>query len=224
CPSGASLSFGAPCTTVRTGVNGHSFASRHSPSGGLALAGQRGRADPGGAQSVLRSAGHQPALPARRHVGVRAAGLFWSRPSALASGPCLARLVGVEGVEGQAEASEASGRETGRTSDGRTRTSSPTAGRGSWPAAIGFRVSQRAAGIGASTRASTPAVHFALPGQAATMDADHRIAALTPATARRERTPAPSALPDILTRVHPDHHGRYVGILAPEQHPCHATE
>src|SRR5690606_10038133 len=96
CPSGASLSFGAPCTTVRTGVNGHSFVSRPSPSGGPALAGQRGRADPGGAQSVLRSPGHKPALPARRHVGVRAAGLFWSRPSALASGPWLARLVGVE--------------------------------------------------------------------------------------------------------------------------------
>ncbi|MFF0585080.1 MULTISPECIES: ADP-ribosylglycohydrolase family protein [unclassified Streptomyces] len=106
-------------------------------------------------------------------------------------------------------------------------------------AAIHFQVNRRAAGNGSLMRATTSAVHFAPAGPEATVEAAHRIAALThgdraawEGTAifheliRRtfEDTDPLGALPDILALVHPDHRGRYETVLAPEWHPDQATE
>ncbi|MFE2626385.1 ADP-ribosylglycohydrolase family protein [Streptomyces sp. NPDC059374] len=106
-------------------------------------------------------------------------------------------------------------------------------------AAIHFQVNQRAAGNGSLMRASTSAVYFAGAAQEVTMDAARRIAALTHGDrAAWEGTAIfhelirvtfkgidpVAALADILTRVHPDHRGRYAAVLAPDWHPDRATE
>ncbi|MFB8757541.1 ADP-ribosylglycohydrolase family protein [Streptomyces nigra] len=106
-------------------------------------------------------------------------------------------------------------------------------------AAIHFQVNQRAAGNGSLMRASTSAVYFALAGRDVTMDAARRIAALTHGDRAAwegtaifhelirvilEDIDPLAALPDILTRVHPDHRGRYSAVLAPDWHPDQATE
>ncbi|MEU6533351.1 ADP-ribosylglycohydrolase family protein [Streptomyces sp. NPDC046928] len=106
-------------------------------------------------------------------------------------------------------------------------------------AAMHFQVNQRAAGNGSLMRASTSAVYFALAGRDVTMDAARRIAALTHGDRAAwegtaifhelirvilEDIDPPAALPDILTRVHPDHRGRYSAVLAPDWHPDQATE
>jgi ADP-ribosylglycohydrolase len=106
-------------------------------------------------------------------------------------------------------------------------------------AAVHFQVNLRAAGNGSLMRASTSAVHFASAGQAATMDAARRIAALTHGDRAAwegtaifhelirvtlEGTDPLAALPDILDLVHPDHRERYATVLAPDWHPDRATE
>ncbi len=106
-------------------------------------------------------------------------------------------------------------------------------------AAIHFQVNQRAAGNGSLMRASTSAVYFAPAGQKATMDAAHRIAALTHGDRAAwegtaifhelirltfEDTDPLAALPNILALVHPDHRGRYATILSSDWHPDQATE
>ncbi|MGX1274208.1 ADP-ribosylglycohydrolase [Streptomyces phaeoluteigriseus] len=110
-----------------------------------------------------------------------------------------------------------------------------------WDLAAGvhFQINRRAAGNGCLMRASTSAVRFAGAGQAATMDAARRIAALTHGDrAAWEGTAALHelvrvtlaggdplrALPDVLTLVHPDHRPRYATVLAPDWHPDRATE
>ncbi|MFD7389248.1 ADP-ribosylglycohydrolase family protein [Streptomyces sp. NPDC059852] len=106
-------------------------------------------------------------------------------------------------------------------------------------AAMHFQVNQRAAGNGSLMRASTSAVYFALAGRDVTMDAARRIAALSHGDRAAwegaaifhelirvtlEDIDPLAALPDILTRVHPDHRGRYSAVLAPDWHPDQATE
>ncbi|MFD7588300.1 ADP-ribosylglycohydrolase family protein [Kitasatospora sp. NPDC059811] len=106
-------------------------------------------------------------------------------------------------------------------------------------AAIHFQVNLRAAGNGSLMRASTSAVHFARAGQAATMDAARRIAALTHGDRAAwegtaifhelirvtlEDNDALRALPDILALIHPDHRPRYATVLDPDWHPDQATE
>ncbi|MFF5446404.1 ADP-ribosylglycohydrolase family protein [Streptomyces sp. NPDC012888] len=106
-------------------------------------------------------------------------------------------------------------------------------------AAAHFRVNRRAAGNGALMRASTSAVHFAPAGRDATMEAARRLAALTHGDrAAWEGTAIHhelvrvaldgadplAALPEVLDLVHPDHHGRYATVLAPDWHPDRATE
>ncbi|QKW09281.1 ADP-ribosylglycohydrolase family protein [Streptomyces sp. NA04227] len=102
-----------------------------------------------------------------------------------------------------------------------------------------FEVNQRAAGNGALMRASTSAVHFARAGQAATLDAARRIAALTHGdraawegtavfhelirVALADENPL-QALPDTLALVHPDHWQRFGTVLAADWHPDLATE
>ncbi|MER8101170.1 ADP-ribosylglycohydrolase family protein [Kitasatospora sp. NPDC094016] len=106
-------------------------------------------------------------------------------------------------------------------------------------AAIHFQVNLRAAGNGSLMRASTSAVHFARAGQAATMDAARRIAALTHGDRAAwegtaifhelirvtlEGDDALRALPGVLALVHPDHRSRYATVLDPDWHPDQATE
>ncbi|MFE0648471.1 ADP-ribosylglycohydrolase family protein [Streptomyces sp. NPDC059534] len=106
-------------------------------------------------------------------------------------------------------------------------------------AAVHFQVNQRAAGNGSLMRASTAAVHFAPAGQAATLDAARRIAALTHGDRAAwegtaifhelirvtlEEADPVTALPGILDLVHPDHRARYATVLAPDWHPDRATE
>ncbi|MFF3002083.1 ADP-ribosylglycohydrolase family protein [Kitasatospora sp. NPDC057940] len=106
-------------------------------------------------------------------------------------------------------------------------------------AAIHFQVNLRAAGNGSLMRASTSAVHFARAGQAATMDAARRIAALTHGDRAAwegtaifhelirvtlEGDDAFHALPDVLTLIDPDHRSRYATVLDPDWHPDQATE
>ncbi|MGP2437671.1 ADP-ribosylglycohydrolase family protein [Streptomyces sp. JW3] len=106
-------------------------------------------------------------------------------------------------------------------------------------AAAHFRVNQRAAGNGALMRAATSAVYFARAGQAATMDAARRIAALTHGDrAAWEGTAVYhelvrqalaggdplAAVPEALALVHPDHRPRYATVLDPGWHPDEATE
>lgn len=106
-------------------------------------------------------------------------------------------------------------------------------------AAIHFQVNLRAAGNGSLMRASTSAVHFARAGQAATMDAARRIAALTHGDRAAwegtaifhelirvtlEDNDALRALPDVLALIHPDHRSRYATVLDPDWHPDQATE
>jgi ADP-ribosylglycohydrolase len=110
-----------------------------------------------------------------------------------------------------------------------------------WDLAAGvhFQVNLRAAGNGSLMRASTSAVRFAGAGQAATMDAARRIAALTHGDRAAWEGTAVfhelvrvalaggdplRALPDVLTLVHPDHRPRYATVLAPDWHPDRATE
>ncbi|RVU27887.1 ADP-ribosylglycohydrolase family protein [Streptomyces antnestii] len=106
-------------------------------------------------------------------------------------------------------------------------------------AAVHFQVNQRAAGNGSLMRASTSAVHFAMDGRSATMDAARRIAALTHGDRAAWEGTAVfhelirvtladidplQALPEILSLVHPDHRPRYATVLAPDWHPDRATE
>ncbi|MGW7457524.1 ADP-ribosylglycohydrolase family protein [Streptomyces sp. NPDC054797] len=106
-------------------------------------------------------------------------------------------------------------------------------------AARHFRINARAAGNGSLMRAATSAVYFAAAGQAGTMDAARRIAALTHGDrAAWEGTAVLhelvraalcgadplAALPSALAAVHPDHRERYGRVLAPDWHPGLATE
>ena len=106
-------------------------------------------------------------------------------------------------------------------------------------AAVHFQTNLRAAGNGSLMRAATSAVHFAAAGQAATMDAARRIAALThgdgaawEGTAvlhelvRVALTGADplAAVADTLALVRPVHRDRYAVVLAPHWHPETATE
>ncbi|MFF9011826.1 ADP-ribosylglycohydrolase family protein [Streptomyces sp. NPDC014870] len=106
-------------------------------------------------------------------------------------------------------------------------------------AAVHFQVNQKAAGNGSLMRASTSAVHFAAAGQAATMDAARRIAALTHGDRAAWEGTAIfhelvrvtldgadplAALPGVLDLVHPGHRERYAVVLAPDWHPERATE
>jgi len=107
------------------------------------------------------------------------------------------------------------------------------------PMEAAFQVNQRAAGNGSLMRASTSAVYFAGAAQEVTMDAARRIAALTHGDRAAwegtaifhelirvtfEGIDPVAALADVLTRVHPDHRGRYAAVLAPDWHPDRATE
>jgi len=102
-----------------------------------------------------------------------------------------------------------------------------------------FRSGRRAAGNGSLMRATTSAVYFARHGQAATMDAARRIAALThgdPAAwegtaifhdllrVALEGGDPVAALPDSLALVDPDQRERYSVVLASSWHPGDATE
>ncbi|MGJ6963425.1 ADP-ribosylglycohydrolase family protein [Streptosporangium sp. G11] len=102
-----------------------------------------------------------------------------------------------------------------------------------------FQINHRAAGNGSLMRATTSAVYFAGHGQAATMDAARRIAALThgdPAAwegtavfhdllrVALEGADPVAALPGSLALVDPDHRERYSTVLAPQWHPGDATE
>ncbi|MFJ4526670.1 ADP-ribosylglycohydrolase family protein [Streptomyces sp. NPDC088810] len=106
-------------------------------------------------------------------------------------------------------------------------------------AAAHFRINLRAAGNGSLMRASTSAVYFARAGQAVTMDAARRIAALTHGDRAAWEGTALfhelvrltlagadplCALPDALDLVHPDHRQRYATVLAADWHPDQATE
>ncbi|MEU6313763.1 ADP-ribosylglycohydrolase family protein [Streptomyces sp. NPDC047014] len=106
-------------------------------------------------------------------------------------------------------------------------------------AALHFQINARAAGNGSLMRASTSAVYFAPAGQAASMEAARRIAALTHGDrAAWEGTAILHglvrvaldgadplvALPGVLAAVHPDHRERYGCVLAPDWHPGLATE
>jgi ADP-ribosylglycohydrolase len=106
-------------------------------------------------------------------------------------------------------------------------------------AALHFRTNQRAAGNGALMRAATSGVHFAGQGRAATMDAGRRLAALThgdPAAwegtaifhellrVALDGDDPLAAVPAALAAADPEHRGRYATVLAPDWHPCLATE
>jgi ADP-ribosylglycohydrolase len=106
-------------------------------------------------------------------------------------------------------------------------------------AAVHFQVNLRAAGNGSLMRAAGSAVYFAPAGQAASMDAARRIAALThgdraawEGTAvlhelvRVALTGADplGALPETLELVDSEHRERYATVLAPHWHPGLATE
>ncbi|MFJ2896957.1 ADP-ribosylglycohydrolase family protein [Streptomyces sp. NPDC087218] len=106
-------------------------------------------------------------------------------------------------------------------------------------AALHFQVNGRAAGNGSLMRAAGSAVYFAHLGQAATMDAARRIAALTHGDrAAWEGTAVLhellrvaldggdplGAVPAALELVHEDHRGRWAVVLAPDWHPDAATE
>ncbi|MEU6594483.1 ADP-ribosylglycohydrolase family protein [Streptomyces sp. NPDC046881] len=106
-------------------------------------------------------------------------------------------------------------------------------------AATHFRTNLRAAGNGSLMRASTSAVYFARAGQAATMDAARRIAALTHGDRAAWEGTALfhelvrltlagadplRALPGVLDLVHPEHRRRYATVLATDWHPDQATE
>lgn len=102
-----------------------------------------------------------------------------------------------------------------------------------------FQVNLRAAGNGSLMRATSSAVYFARAGQAATLDAARRIAALTHGDRAAWEGTAVfhellrvalagddplAALPDTLALVHPDHRDRYAVVLSPTWHPDDATE
>ncbi|MFH8607238.1 ADP-ribosylglycohydrolase family protein [Streptomyces sp. NPDC018029] len=102
-----------------------------------------------------------------------------------------------------------------------------------------YQVNLRAAGNGSLMRATTSAVYFAPAGQAATLDAARRIAALTHGDRAAWEGTALfhellrvalagddplAALPDTLALVHPDHRDRYAVVLSPTWHPDDATE
>lgn len=106
-------------------------------------------------------------------------------------------------------------------------------------AAVHFQVNLRAAGNGSLMRAAGSAVYFAPTGQAATMDAARRIAALTHGDrAAWEGTAVLhelvrvalaggdplGALPATLALVDAEHRERYAAVLAPDWHPGLATE
>ncbi|MEU9702398.1 ADP-ribosylglycohydrolase family protein [Streptomyces sp. NPDC047981] len=106
-------------------------------------------------------------------------------------------------------------------------------------AAVHFQINRRAAGNGSLMRASTSAVRFAAAGQAATMDAARRIAALTHGDRAAWEGTAIfhelvrvtldgadplAALPGVLDLVPPGHRERYAVVLAPDWHPDRATE
>ncbi|MFK0115790.1 ADP-ribosylglycohydrolase family protein [Streptomyces sp. NPDC090994] len=106
-------------------------------------------------------------------------------------------------------------------------------------AAVHFQVNRRAAGNGALMRAATSAVHFAGAGQAATMDAARRIAALTHGDRAAwegtavfhelvrqalEGADPLDAVPEALALVHPGHRPRYATVLDADWHPGRATE
>ncbi|MEU7645175.1 ADP-ribosylglycohydrolase family protein [Streptomyces huasconensis] len=102
-----------------------------------------------------------------------------------------------------------------------------------------FEVNLRAAGNGSLMRATTAALYFAPAGQAATLDAARRIAALThgdPAAwegtavfhellrLALDGADPLDVLPRVLPLVHPEHRARYAVVLAPSWHPDDATE
>jgi ADP-ribosylglycohydrolase len=106
-------------------------------------------------------------------------------------------------------------------------------------AALHFQVNLRAAGNGSLMRAATSAVYFAAAGQAATMDAARRIAALTHGDGAAWEGTAVlhelvrvalagadplAAVADTLALVRPAHRDRYAVVLAPDWHPGLATE
>ncbi|MGW0122154.1 ADP-ribosylglycohydrolase family protein [Streptomyces sp. NPDC003327] len=106
-------------------------------------------------------------------------------------------------------------------------------------AAVHFQVNRRAAGNGSLMRASMSAVYFADAGQAVTMDAARRIAALTHGDRAAWEGTAVfhelvrlalagadpwHSLPDVLDLVHPDHRQRYATVLAADWEPGRATE
>lgn len=106
-------------------------------------------------------------------------------------------------------------------------------------AALHFQVNQRAAGNGALMRAAPSAVHFAVRGRHATMDAARRLAALTHGDRAAWEGTAVfhelvrvalagddplDAVKATLGAVHPDHRPRYTTVLAPDWHPDQATE
>ncbi|MFD8014058.1 ADP-ribosylglycohydrolase family protein [Streptomyces sp. NPDC058955] len=106
-------------------------------------------------------------------------------------------------------------------------------------AALDFQVEGRGAGNGCLMRASTSAVHFAPRGRAATMEAGRRLAALTHGhRAAWEGTALlhelvrvallggdpPSAIPEALAEVDPDHRERWATVLASGWRPEDATE
>ncbi len=106
-------------------------------------------------------------------------------------------------------------------------------------AAMHFQVNLRAAGNGSLMRASTSAVHFAGAGREPTMEAARRIAALTHGDRAAWEGTAIfhelirvslsgadplTALPDILSHLHPEDRPRYETVLAPDWHPDQATE
>ncbi|MFK4068350.1 ADP-ribosylglycohydrolase family protein [Streptomyces sp. NPDC029674] len=106
-------------------------------------------------------------------------------------------------------------------------------------AQVHFQVNLRAAGNGSLMRATTSALYFAPAGQAATLDAARRIAALTHGDRAAWEGTALfhellrvtlagddplAAVPDALDLVHPDHRDRYAVVLSPAWHPDDATE
>ncbi|MEU8758281.1 ADP-ribosylglycohydrolase family protein [Streptomyces sp. NPDC048659] len=106
-------------------------------------------------------------------------------------------------------------------------------------AALHFQLNSRAAGNGSLMRAATSAVYFASAGQAATMAAARRIAALTHGDAAAWEGTAVlhelvrvallgedplAAVPAALTEVAPAHRARWATVLAPGWHPADATE
>ncbi|WP_244375979.1 ADP-ribosylglycohydrolase family protein [Streptomyces ficellus] len=106
-------------------------------------------------------------------------------------------------------------------------------------AALHFRTNGRAAGNGSLMRAATSAVYFAGAGQAGTMEAARRIAALTHGDraawegtavlhelvrAALDGADPDVAVPDALAAVHPDHRARWAVVLAADWHPDEATE
>ncbi|GAA3083620.1 ADP-ribosylglycohydrolase family protein [Streptomyces rectiviolaceus] len=106
-------------------------------------------------------------------------------------------------------------------------------------AQIHFQVNTRAAGNGSLMRATTAALYFAREGQAATMDAARRIAALTHGDRAAwegtaifhellrltlEGADPLDHIAETLALVHPDHRDRYALALTPYWHPDDATE